>query len=122
MLEVTTSYTYNQKTNSIDVEFAQKPILKEYYKENPVFKIKELTNLEIPGKKVSIVDFKTRAARFFDVNLNVVIYQTNGIEVIKESHMVKLENEKDVVTQNYLLNTKIRKPPIKKREQGKQLD
>ena len=87
MLEVTTSYTYNQKTNSIDVEFSQKPILKEYYKDNSVFKIKELTNLEVPGKKVSIVDFKTRAARFFDVNLNVVIYQTNGIEVIKESHI-----------------------------------
>jgi len=118
MLEVTTSYSYNQKTNSIDIEFSQKPVSKKNYEENPHFKIKDLYDDESVSRKVEIVDFNARAVRYFDTNLNVVIFQTNGVEVIKECHTIKLENEKNTVNQNYLLNTKIRKPPIKKREQG----
>lgn len=69
------------------------------------------------GKIPPVVDFSAKANRYFDVDLVVNIYQTNGFEVLKETHQVVLESEKDCVIRNFPLITKLRKCPIKKREQ-----
>jgi hypothetical protein len=119
MLELSVNYNYNKRTNSIDVEIFQKPITMEYYEKKPHFKLKDvnLEALEKMGKKLAVVDFKKRPIRYFDVNVNISVYQTNGIEIMRESHQVKLENEKDSMFHNFPLSAKIRKAPIKKREQ-----
>jgi hypothetical protein len=119
MLELTINYAYDKRTNSIDVEIAQSPITKTYYESNPIFKIKDIDYdfLDKVGKKIGVVDFRTRPARYFDVNINLTIFQTNGIEIMRESHQIRLENEKESITQNFPLIAKIRRIPIKKREQ-----
>jgi len=119
MLELQLTYNYNKSTNSIDIDCRQTPVSKKYFDDNPHFKIKDI-DMEILGsieKKLSIVDFKCKSIRYFDVPINISIFQTNGIEIIKENHIIKLENEKDLICQNFPLITKLRKAPIKKREQ-----
>ena len=119
MLELQLTYNYNKSTNSIDIDCRQTPVSKNYFDDNPHFKIKDI-DMEILGsieKKLSIVDFKCKSIRYFDVPINISIFQTNGIEIIKENHIIKLENEKDLICQNFPLITKLRKAPIKKREQ-----
>jgi hypothetical protein len=48
-------------------------------------------------------------------NLNIL--QTNGIEIMKDIHQIKLESDKENYTQNFPLISKIRKTDLKKREQ-----
>jgi hypothetical protein len=119
MLELKLNYAYDKRTNSIDIELSQSPITKDCYESNPIFKIKDINYdlLEKVGKKLAVVDFRTRPARYFDVSVNLTIFQTNGIEIMRESHQIKLENEKESLTQNFALIAKIRRIPIKKREQ-----
>jgi hypothetical protein len=119
MLELRINYAYDKRANSIDIEMSQAPITKDFYESNPIFKIKDINYelLEKVGKKIGVVDFRTRPARYFDVNINLTIFQTNGIEIMRETHQIKLENEKESLTQNFPLIAKIRRIPIKKREQ-----
>jgi hypothetical protein len=49
------------------------------------------------------------------VKLNIL--QTNGIEILKDLHDIKLESDKETYTQNFPLISKIRKTDLKKREQ-----
>ncbi len=119
MLELTINYNYNKRTNSMDVEIYQSPISKNYYEQNPYFKIRDINyeTLDSLGKKIAVVDYKSRPARYFDVNVNLLIYQTNGIEIMRDNHQIKLENERESLFQNFPLIAKIRRIPIKKREQ-----
>ena len=43
--------------------------------------------------------------------------QTNGIEILKDPHDIKLESDKETYTHNFPLISKIRKTDLKKREQ-----
>jgi hypothetical protein len=119
MLCLNINYSFNKRTNSIDLEIYQTPVAQHYFHNNPHFKIKDinLDGLENLNKKLAIVDFKVRPLRYFDVDVPVMIYQTNGIEIMRESHQIKLDNERESIYQNFPLSAKIRKAPIKKREQ-----
>ena len=119
MLDLLLNYSYNKRTNSIDIEIFKKPMTQDFYEKNPHFNIKDINydTLEKFNKNFAVVDFKLKPLRYFDVGLNLLIYQTNGIEIMMESHQVKLEAEKDSISQNFPLNTKIRKAPMKKIEQ-----
>lgn len=119
MLEMTVKYTYKKSTNSVDIDVTQSPLTKNYFENNSFFKIKEL-NYEILNKlnkKVPILDTRLKSIRYFDMGINLFIYQTNGIEVMRDIHQIKLENERDSIFQNIPLIAKIRRIPIKKREQ-----
>lgn len=119
MLDLTIKYNYNKRTNSVDIEILQNPISKPFFENCPYFKIKDLSYdvLSKLNKKVPIVDFRKKSIRYFDMNINIFIYQTNGIEVMRDIHQIKLENEHDSIFQNIPLIAKIRRIPIKKREQ-----
>lgn len=119
MLEIQLNYTYNQRTNSVDIELHQNQVAKKYYTENPYFKIKEIDydSLTKYNKNIQIIDFRSKPNRYFDVFLNLNIYQTNGIEIMKDAHTIKLENEKENYFLNFPLISKMRKMPLKKREQ-----
>ena len=119
MLEIELNYTYNQRTNSVDIELHQNQIAKNYYTNNPYFRIKEIDyeSLEKYNKYIQIIDFRARPNRYFDVFLNLNIYQTNGIEIMRDTHSIKLENEKENYFLNFPLISKMRKMPLKKREQ-----
>jgi hypothetical protein len=122
MLDLSVDYNYNKKTNSIDVQINQSPVGKKYFEKNPYFKLpfmnqSTLEFLDKIDKRICVVDFKTRPVRWFDVNFNLLIYQTNGIEIKKETHQIKMDSEKEDLYNNFPLNSKIRKMPIKKREQ-----
>jgi len=119
MLELKIKYQYNKRTNSVDIDILQNPISKNYYEKHPYFKIKDINHeiLNKLAKQVPVVDFRNKSIRYFDVNFNLYIYQTNGIEVMRDIHQIKLENERDSIFQNIPLIAKIRRIPIKKREQ-----
>ena len=119
MLEIELKYSYNQKTNSIDIEIHQDQIAKKYYDSNPFFKLKEIDydTINKLNKNIDIIDFRTKANRYFDILFNLNIIQTNGIEIMRDPHKIKLENEKENYVQNFPLISKIRKMPLKKREQ-----
>ena len=86
----------------------------------------ELINqLDEYNKLPPLVKYEEKLLRKYDLNISVLIYQTNGYEVHKETHNISFFNNtsnilghySDSIINNYALNTKLRKCPIKKREQ-----
>ena len=119
MFKIFLDYTYNQKTNSIDIKIKQEQIAKKYYEKHPYFNIEEIDIqfLDKIGKNIQIIDYKTKPTRYFDIFVKLNILQTNGIEILKDLHDIKLESDKETYTQNFPLISKIRKSDLKKREQ-----
>ena len=119
MFKIFLDYTYNQKTNSIDIKIKQEQIAKKYYEKHPYFNIEEIDIefLDKVGKNIQIIDYKTKPTRYFDIFVKLNILQTNGIEILKDLHDIKLESDKETYTQNFPLISKIRKTDLKKREQ-----
>ncbi len=119
MLEINCKYNYNQKTNSIDIEIHTESIAKKYYNQHPYFIDKEINynNIIKLNKNIQIIDFRTKANKNFDILFNLKIIQTNGIEIMKDPHEIKFEKEKENYFWNFPLISKIRKMPLKKREQ-----
>ena len=119
MFKIFLDYTYNQKTNSIDIKIKQEQIAKKYYEKHPHFNIEEIDIefLDKVGKNIQIIDYKTKPTRYFDIFVKLNILQTNGIEILKDLHDIKLESDKETYTQNFPLISKIRKTDLKKREQ-----
>ena len=119
MFKIYLEYTYNQKTNSIDIKIKQEQIAKKYYKKNPCFNIEgiDIEFLDKIDKNIQIIDYKTKPNRYFDIFVKLNILQTNGIEIIKDPHDIKLESDKETYNNNFPLISKIRKTDLKKREQ-----
>ena len=119
MFRIFLDYTYNQKTNSIDIKIKQEQIAKKYYEKHPYFNIEEIDIefLDKVGKNIQIIDYKTKPTRYLDIFVKLNILQTNGIEILKDLHDIKLESDKETYTQNFPLISKIRKTDLKKREQ-----
>ena len=119
MFEINLDYTYNQKTNSIDIKIHQEQVAKYYYEKHPYF---YLDNIDVDflnkiGKNIQVIDYRTKPNRYFDVLFNLNILQTNGIEIMKDIHQIKLEADKENYSQNFPLISKIRRTDLKKREQ-----
>ena len=119
MFKIFLDYTYNQKTNSLDIKIKQEQIAKKYYEKHPYFNIEEIDIefLDKVGKNIQIIDYKTKPTRYLDIFVKLNILQTNGIEILKDLHDIKLESDKETYTQNFPLISKIRKTDLKKREQ-----
>ena len=119
MFKMNIEYIYIQKTNSIDIKIHQEPLARAYYENHPYFNIEniDVDFLNKIGKKIHVIDYRTRPNRYFDVYFNLNIIQTNGIEIMRDSHQIKLESDKEIFTQNFMLISKIRKTDLKKREQ-----
>ena len=119
MFKIYLDYTYNQKTNSIDIKIKQEQIAKKYYEKNPCFNIEgiDIEFLDKIDKNIQIIDYKTKPNRYFDIFVKLNILQTNGIEIIKDPHDIKLESDKETYNNNFPLISKIRKTDLKKREQ-----
>ena len=119
MFKIYLEYTYNQKTNSIDIRIKQEQIAKKYYEKNPCFNIEgiDIEFLDKIDKNIQIIDYKTKPNRYFDIFVKLNILQTNGIEIIKDPHDIKLESDKETYNNNFPLISKIRKTDLKKREQ-----
>ena len=119
MFELSLDYTYSQKTNSIDIKISQKQIAKYYYEKHPYFYLEniDIDFLNKVGKNIQVIDYRTKPNRYFDVSINLNILQTNGIEIMRDSHKIKLESDKENYSQNFPLISKIRKTDLKKREQ-----
>ena len=119
MFKINLDYTYNQKTNSIDIKIHQEQVAKYYYEKHPYF---YLDNIDVDflnkiGKNIQVIDYRTKPNRYFDVLFNLNILQTNGIEIMKDIHQIKLEADKENYSQNFPLISKIRRTDLKKREQ-----
>ena len=119
MFEIDLDYTYSQKTNSIDIKIHQEQVAKYYYEKHPYF---YLDNIDVDflnkmGKNIQVIDYRTKPNRYFAVYFNLNILQTNGIEIMKDIHQIKLESDKENYSQNFPLISKIRKTDLKKREQ-----
>ena len=119
MFELNLDYTYSQKTNSIDIKIHQRQIAKTYYEKHPYFYLEniDIDFLNKVGKNIQVIDYRTKPNRYFDVSINLNILQTNGIEIMRDSHKIKLESDKENYCQNFPLISKIRKTDLKKREQ-----
>ena len=119
MFQINLEYTYNQKTNSIDIKIKQEQIAKKYYEKHPCFNIEgiDIEFLDKIDKNIQIIDYKTKPNRYFDIFVKLNILQTNGIEIIKDPHDIKLESDKETYNNNFPLISKIRKTDLKKREQ-----
>ena len=119
MFKIFLEYTYNQKTNSIDIKIKQEQIAKKYYEKHPYFNIEgiDIEFLDKIGKNIQVIDYKTKPTRYFDIFVKLNILQTNGIEILKDPHDIKLESDKETYTHNFPLISKIRKTDLKKREQ-----
>ena len=119
MFKIFLEYTYNQKTNSIDIKIKQEQIAKKYYEKHPLFNVEgvDIEFLDKIGKNIQIIDYKTKPNRYFDIFVKLNILQTNGIEIIKDPHDIKLESDKETYNNNIPLISKIRKTDLKKREQ-----
>ena len=119
MFKIFLEYTYNQKTNSIDIKIKQEQIAKKYYEKHPFFNIEsiDIEFLDKINKNIQIIDYKTKPARYFDIFVKLNILQTNGIEILKDPHDIKLESDKETYNHNFPLISKIRKTDLKKREQ-----
>ena len=119
MFEINLDYTYSQKTNSIDIKIHQEQIAKYYYEKHPFFYIEniDVDFLNKVGKNIQVIDYRTKPNRYFNIMFNLNILQTNGIEIMKDIHQIKLESDKENYTQNFPLISKIRKTDLKKREQ-----
>ena len=119
MFEINLDYTYSQKTNSIDIKIRQQQVAKKYYEKHPYFYLEniDVDFLNKVGKNIQVIDYRTKPNRYFDVSININILQTNGIEITKDPHKIKLESDKENYSQNFPLITKIRKTDLKKREQ-----
>ena len=119
MFKIYLEYTYNQKTNSIDIKIKQEQIAKKYYEKHPCFNIEgiDIEFLDKIDKNIQIIDYKTKPNRYFDIFVKLNILQTNGIEIIKDPHDIKLESDKETYNNNFPLISKIRKTDLKKREQ-----
>ena len=119
MFEINLDYTYSQKTNSIDIKIHQEQIAKYYYEKHPYFYLEniDVDFLNKVGKNIQVIDYRTKPNRYFDIFFNLNILQTNGIEIMKDIHQIKLESDKENYSQNFPLISKIRKTDLKKREQ-----
>ena len=119
MFKINLEYTYNQKTNSIDIKIKQEQIAKKYYEKHPCLTMEgiDIEFLDKIKKNIQIIDYKTKPNRYFDIFIKLNILQTNGIEIIKDPHDIKLESDKETYSSNYPLISKIRKTDLKKREQ-----
>ena len=119
MFEINLDYTYSQKTNSIDIKIHQQQVAKYYYEKHPYFYLEniDVDFLNKVKKNIQVIDYRTKPNRYFDVSFNINILQTNGIEITKDPHKIKLESDKENYSQNFPLITKIRKTDLKKREQ-----
>ena len=119
MFKIFMEYTYNQKTNSIDIKIKQEQIAKKYYEKHPYFNIEgiDIEFLDKIGKNIQVIDYKTKPTRYLDIFVKISILQTNGIEILKDLHDIKLESDKETYTHNFPLISKIRKTDLKKREQ-----
>ena len=117
MFKIFLEYTYNQKTNSIDIKIHQEQIAKYYYEKHPFFYIDniDMNFLNKVGKNIQVIDYRTKPNRYFNVMFNLNILQTNGIEIMKDIHQIKLESDKETYTQNFPLISKIRKTDLKKK-------
>ena len=119
MFEIDLDYTYSQKTNSIDIKIHQEQVAKYYYEKHPYFYLEniDVDFLNKVGKNIQVIDYRTKPNRYFAVYFNLNILQTNGIEIMKDIHQIKLESDKENYSQNFPLISKIRKTDLKKREQ-----
>ena len=119
MFKIFLEYTYNQKMNSIDIKIKQEQVAKKYYEKNPCFNIDgiDIEFLDKISKNIQIIDYRTKPNRYFDIFIKLNILQTNGIEILKDPHDIKLESDKETYTHNFPLISKIRKTDLKKREQ-----
>ena len=119
MFKIFLEYTYNQKMNSIDIKIKQEQVAKKYYEKNPCFNIDgiDIEFLDKKNKNIQIIDYRTKPNRYFDIFIKLNILQTNGIEILKDPHDIKLESDKETYTHNFPLISKIRKTDLKKREQ-----
>ena len=119
MFEINLNYNYNKKTNSIDIKIHQEQISKNYYEKNPFFNIKNINYdfLNNIGKHFQIIDHRIRPNIYLNTFLNLNIVQTNGIEIKKDSHQIKLISGKENISQNFPLITKFSSLKLKKREQ-----
>ena len=75
MFKIFLEYTYNQKTNSIDIKIKQEQIAKKYYEKHPLFNVEgvDIEFLDKIGKNIQITDYKTKLNIYFDlfVKLNI---------------------------------------------------
>lgn len=123
MVSITFNYTYKEDSNSINIEVYQKPLLMNHIINHPYIPYEEINkniniqNLSKANKIPPIVDFRLKSNRYFDISLNITVFQTNGYEILKETHNILLDNDCEVSTKNIPLITKLRKGQIKKREQ-----
>ncbi len=119
MFELNLDYTYSPKTNSIDIKIHQRQIAKYYYEKHPYFYLEniDVDFLNKVGKNIQVIDYRTKPNRYFDVSISLNILQTNGIEIMRDIHKIKLESDKENYSQNFPLISKIRKTDLKKREQ-----
>jgi hypothetical protein len=118
MFEISLNYIYNHKNNSIDIKIHQEQIAKKYYDNNPFFKIKNVnyTFLNQIGKNLQVIDHKIKPNKNFNSLFNINVIQTNGITIMNDIHEIQLFSEKDNVSQNFPLRTKIRQIELKQRQ------
>ena len=119
MFEINLNYNYNKKTNSIDIKIHQEQISKNYYEKNPFFNIKDVNYdfLNKIGKNIQVIDQRIKPNIYLNIFLKLSIVQTNGIEIRKDLHQVKLVSGKENISQNFPLLTKFSNLKLKKREQ-----
>ena len=119
MFKLDLNYTYNKKSNCIDIKIHQEQIAKNYFEKHPFFDIKDVNfdYLKKIGKNINIIDYRTKPNINFNFFFNLNIIQTNGIKIKKEIHKIKLISGKEDYSQNIPLNIKFIKSVFKKKEQ-----
>ena len=118
MLLIKYNHTYKEESNSIEIILNQLPLIYDYVIENPLIKPDfQYEKLKKISKIPPFIDFTLKSNRHFDISLNITVFQTNGYEILKETHGLTLEPDNDVSYKNIPLITKLRKGQIKKREQ-----
>ena len=119
MFKIDLNYIYNQKTNSINIKIHQEQIAKLYYENHPFLNIKGVNFdfLKKMGKNLNVIDYRTKPNTYLNIFLNLDIIQTNGIEIKKDVHKIKLIYGKENFTLNLPLTIKFKKNELKKREQ-----
>ena len=104
MIEVSLSYNYDINNNLFEYNLKMENIANRYYVNHPYFTIENIDYefLNNSGKNLMIIDNRIKPIKIIDINMNIEIFQRDGIEIKKDIYQInsKINHENISLTTN----------------------
>ena len=105
--EINLSYNYDSVNNLFEYELQIESVTKKYYAKNPFFTICNIDYdyLKKIGKELIVIDYRAKANKVYNIDMNIEIVYRNGIEIKKEI----FELNSEIMHGKYILSNEPKK-------------